>query len=215
MCVSAPGCCMKPSVVGSRARLHPTESRYCLRAGAGPAVAPDPHMGPPHPSAPLSHIFHLLWACTCVHACVSACMLPLACLAPPPPHMRRHLSAQELLARFPDNRHLHLFIASCHYYLQNYGEAEESAMMGPANPLQNRILFHVAHKQGDENKLMVHHQKLTDDVQDQLSLASIHYLRSHFQEVRLSCPASVCTFPRVFYSLAVCVSMDGCVRVCV
>jgi hypothetical protein len=99
---------------------------------------------------------------------------------------------QELLAKTPDNRHLHLFIASCHYYLQNYTEAEESALMGPANALQNRILFHVAHKQGDENKLMMHHQKLTDDVQDQLSLASIHYLRSHFQEVRTEEGVCVC-----------------------
>merc|ERR1711865_749580 len=34
----------------------------------------------------------------------------------------------------------------------------------------------------DENKLMMFHQKLCDTTSDQLSLASIHYLRSHFQE---------------------------------
>ena len=34
----------------------------------------------------------------------------------------------------------------------------------------------------DENKLMVHHQKLADTTLDQLSLASIHFLRNHFQE---------------------------------
>lgn len=57
-------------------------------------------------------------------------------------------------------------------------------MKGPANPLQNRILFHISHRRADENKLMMHHQKLTDTQEDQLCLASIHYLRSHFQEVR-------------------------------
>ena len=29
---------------------------------------------------------------------------------------------------------------------------------------------------------MMHHQKLEDITEDQLSLASIHYLRSHYQE---------------------------------
>ncbi len=93
-------------------------------------------------------------------------------------------TTQELLTKNPDNKHLHLFIASCHYYLQSYEDAEAAALKGPANPLQNRILFHVAHKRTDENKLMQYHQKLGDSVEDQLSLASIHYLRSHFQEVR-------------------------------
>lgn len=31
---------------------------------------------------------------------------------------------------------------------------------------------------------MTYHQKLSDTNEDQLSLAAIHYLRSHFQEVR-------------------------------
>ena len=29
---------------------------------------------------------------------------------------------------------------------------------------------------------MTHHQNITDATEDQLSLASMHYLRSHFQE---------------------------------
>ena len=90
---------------------------------------------------------------------------------------------QELATKNPDNKHLNLFVAICQFYLQMFPEAEESAMKGPANPLQNRILFHIAHRRGDENKLMLHHQKLTDSHEDQLCLASIHYLRSHFQEV--------------------------------
>ncbi|XP_047001924.1 intraflagellar transport protein 56 isoform X2 [Schistocerca americana] len=48
--------------------------------------------------------------------------------------------------------------------------------------LKTRLLFHLAHKLGDEKKLMEHHQELEDIVEDQLSLASIHYLRSHYQE---------------------------------
>ena len=48
-------------------------------------------------------------------------------------------------------------------------------------PLQTRILFHCAHKLNEENKLMTYHQQLTESIEDQLSLASIHYQRSHFQ----------------------------------
>jgi intraflagellar transport protein 56 len=54
-------------------------------------------------------------------------------------------------------------------------------VQGPRSPLQTRILFHCAHKQNDESKLMQYHQQLTDSIEDQLSLASIHYQRSHFQ----------------------------------
>lgn len=45
-----------------------------------------------------------------------------------------------------------------------------------------RLQFHLAHKQGDEKKLMEYHELLADVVEDQLSLAAIHYLRSHYQE---------------------------------
>jgi hypothetical protein len=42
-------------------------------------------------------------------------------------------------------------------------------------------LFAAVHEQNDESRLMVHHQRLSDTNEDQLSLAAIHYLRSHFQ----------------------------------
>lgn len=47
---------------------------------------------------------------------------------------------------------------------------------------RNRLLFHLSHKFGDEKRLMNYHQNLQDVIEDQLSLASIHYLRSHYQE---------------------------------
>ena len=77
---------------------------------------------------------------------------------------------------------VHLYIACCLFYLQQFPEAQKAAEKGPSNSLQNRVLFHIAHRTNDENKLMVFHQKLSDTKEDQLSLAAIHYLRSHFQE---------------------------------
>ena len=76
----------------------------------------------------------------------------------------------------------HLARASCLYYLQMFDEAKEAAKRGPENALQNRILFHLSHRQNDETSLMLHHQKLSTAIHDQLSLAAIHYLRGHFQE---------------------------------
>eukprot|EP01062_Namystynia_karyoxenos_P002618 TRINITY_DN10924_c0_g1_i1.p1 TRINITY_DN10924_c0_g1~~TRINITY_DN10924_c0_g1_i1.p1 ORF type:complete len:597 (+),score=257.31 TRINITY_DN10924_c0_g1_i1:95-1792(+) len=79
----------------------------------------------------------------------------------------------------------HVYAACCLFYLGQYKEAEEEALKGPSqgSPLQNRILFHVAHKTGDDHKLMVYHQKLQENLmEDQLSLAAVHYFRNHFQE---------------------------------
>uniref|UniRef100_A0A915CTY8 Intraflagellar transport protein 56 n=1 Tax=Ditylenchus dipsaci TaxID=166011 RepID=A0A915CTY8_9BILA len=63
-----------------------------------------------------------------------------------------------------------------------YEDARKAADKGPKNALQNRLLFHVAHKLNDEKKLMLQHSQLKDTIEDQLCLASIHYLRSHYQQ---------------------------------
>ncbi|XP_013860469.1 intraflagellar transport protein 56 [Austrofundulus limnaeus] len=68
------------------------------------------------------------------------------------------------------------------FFLGLYKEAEETASKAPMSPLQNRLLFHLAYKFNDEKRLMGFHQNLKDVTEDQLSLASIHYMRSHYQE---------------------------------
>jgi intraflagellar transport protein 56 len=93
------------------------------------------------------------------------------------------LSVYEELCLKPDaNKNNFLYKACCHFYLGEYNDAEKSAREGPAGSLQNRILFHCALKNGDDTKLMEYHQKVSDSTEDQLCLASIHYLRSHYQE---------------------------------
>jgi len=77
---------------------------------------------------------------------------------------------------------LHTHAACCLLGLGWYRDADERAARSPPSALQNRLLFHVAHRLNDEAKLMEHHQQLQDTTEDQLSLASIHYLRNHFQE---------------------------------
>lgn len=77
---------------------------------------------------------------------------------------------------------IHAYKACCYYALTQYSEAEDSVKQAPDSALKTRILFHTAHKNNDESAMMVHHQALTDTREDQLCLAAIQYLRSHFQE---------------------------------
>ena len=84
---------------------------------------------------------------------------------------------------------VHLYLACCYFFLGMYKEADDAAQKGtfsidagPTCKLQNRLLFHLSHKFNDEKRLMGYHQNLQDVIEDQLSLASIHYLRGHYQE---------------------------------
>lgn len=43
-------------------------------------------------------------------------------------------------------------------------------------------MFHIAHKKSDEKNLMTYHHKLEEVPVDNLCLAAIHFLRSHFEE---------------------------------
>eukprot|EP00667_Euglena_gracilis_P006319 EG_transcript_6370 len=97
-------------------------------------------------------------------------------------YQKAMMAYQEQLSQSESDPILHIYIAACLFYMGQFKEAEESALKGPVVTLQNRLLFHIAHKFNDENKLMVYHQKLQETLEDQLSLASIHYFRNHFQE---------------------------------
>eukprot|EP00731_Ephydatia_muelleri_P029449 Em0020g1093a len=51
-----------------------------------------------------------------------------------------------------------------------YDEAKRTAEMGAPSGLQNRLLFHLAHKCGDETELMSHHTKLQNCIEDQVGM---------------------------------------------
>ncbi|XP_075210998.1 tetratricopeptide repeat domain 26 [Lycorma delicatula] len=102
---------------------------------------------------------------------------------------KRALSVYQTLLHFPQPpTDTNVNLACCYFYLGMYPEAEKALEKAefPENSTQHqlktRLLFHLAHKLNDEKRLMEHHQQLQDIIQDQLSLASIHYLRSHYQE---------------------------------
>jgi intraflagellar transport protein 56 len=89
---------------------------------------------------------------------------------------------KELISSHSVPDEVHLYLAVAYFYLQQYDDAEKEAVNGPRTPLQNRILFNIHTRLGDENKIMQYHQNLKENKDDQLSLAAVHYLRGHSQE---------------------------------
>ncbi|XP_073944658.1 tetratricopeptide repeat domain 26 isoform X2 [Choristoneura fumiferana] len=77
---------------------------------------------------------------------------------------------------------LDMDLAVCYFYLGMYKESQEAVEGAPNCALKTRLQFHLAHKLGDEETLMQAHAALRDVPEDQLSLASVHYLRAHYQE---------------------------------
>lgn len=73
-------------------------------------------------------------------------------------------------------------IAVCMFYLGMYAESQQLIESIPNSALKVRLLFHLSHKLGDEDRLMELHGSLRDVCEDQLSLAGLHYLRGHYQD---------------------------------
>lgn len=88
----------------------------------------------------------------------------------------------ELMKRPDYDRNIHAFKACCQYALCNFKEAKAEALKAEESGLKNRLLFQLAQKVGDENEIMNYHSALTNSVEDQLCMAALHYLRSHFEE---------------------------------
>lgn len=76
-----------------------------------------------------------------------------------------------------------VFKACCMYALCMYKEAKAECEKCPEDtPLKTRLLFQLAQKLGDENEIMNLHGRLENTIEDQLCMAALHYLRSHFEE---------------------------------
>ncbi|KAH6557145.1 hypothetical protein KP509_1Z131400 [Ceratopteris richardii] len=93
-----------------------------------------------------------------------------------------HHRENQLLAQPNSKSIYHTYSAACLYYMAMYDEAEVEALKGLDCPLQVRILFHISHKRKDEKSLMEYHERLTESAEDQLSLASFHYLQANYQD---------------------------------
>lgn len=95
---------------------------------------------------------------------------------------KKAIDAYDEAVKKETDAHIPAYKACCLYALTQYTEAEEEAKKAPDSPLKTRILFHTAHKRNDESAMMAQHQALSETKEDQLCLAAIQYLRSHFTE---------------------------------
>ena len=81
-----------------------------------------------------------------------------------------------------DERLIHLYIASCEFYNQDYEAALQEAEKGPSCDFRTRLIFHISHQRNDEEMLLKAHSELVGTLENQMSLAAIHYLRTHYQD---------------------------------
>ena len=89
----------------------------------------------------------------------------------------------ELIKRGEQDNNIHVYKACCLYALCMYKEAKaEAEKCAEDSPLKMRLLFQLAQKLGDENDIMSLHARLSNSIEDQLCMAALHYLRSHFEE---------------------------------
>ncbi|VDN02069.1 unnamed protein product [Thelazia callipaeda] len=77
---------------------------------------------------------------------------------------------------------VNVYIACCLFYFGMFTEAKEYAEKGPKSSLQNRLLFHTEYRLQNEKQVIVYESHLCDVTEDQLSLAAMHYMRSHYQQ---------------------------------
>ncbi|KAL0217571.1 hypothetical protein RCL1_008152 [Eukaryota sp. TZLM3-RCL] len=73
-------------------------------------------------------------------------------------------------------------VACCYYHLGNYQEAEQWATKSPSSSLRNRIFFNLAHKTGQEDKLLTFLSFLQEEINDHLALASVRSGRTQHTE---------------------------------
>lgn len=89
----------------------------------------------------------------------------------------------DLMKRQGYDQNLHVYKGCCLYALCQFKEAkEECKKCGEDSGLKMRLLFQLAQKLGEESEIMTLHGKLTSSIEDQLCMAALHYLRSHFEE---------------------------------
>ena len=74
------------------------------------------------------------------------------------------------------------YISSCHFYNQDYELAREEAEKGPSCDFRTRLIFHIAQQTNNEQELFQAHSQLVGTMENQLSLAAIHYMRANYED---------------------------------
>lgn len=114
---------------------------------------------------------------------------------------------EKLLEEDSSDLSLNLYISSCHFYNGDYELAQDSVMKGPNCDLKTRLLFHIAQHRHDDQQLFQAHSAMTGTLENQLSLAAIHYTRSNFQDAIELYQKIIAMFPNylaIYVYIAMC-----------
>ncbi|UJR25153.1 hypothetical protein I4U23_006511 [Adineta vaga] len=89
---------------------------------------------------------------------------------------------ENLLKNDSQSNEIYIYLACCYFMLDNYEQAEQTALKGSKSSLQIRLLYHIAYKQNHEDKFEYFQKQLQDNIQDQMCLASINYMKNQYQK---------------------------------
>ena len=88
----------------------------------------------------------------------------------------------EILTRSKTDKQIYLYKSLCLFGLCNFEEARKEAMKAIDCPLKTRLLYQISQKLKDDTTIMSLHHKLEDNVQGQLCVAAVHFLRGHYDD---------------------------------
>lgn len=95
---------------------------------------------------------------------------------------KKALGAYTEVSKRDSAKKLILERALCLFGLFRFAEARELAEKAADCSLKYRIMYQCSQKLNNDSALMAAHRRLSDSVEDQLSVAAIHLLRSHLDD---------------------------------
>lgn len=95
---------------------------------------------------------------------------------------KKALGAYTEVAKKQSDKKLILEKALCMFGLFRFAEAREMAEKAEDSSLKFRVMYQCSQKLNNDSALMAAHRRLSDSVEDQLSVAAIHLLRSHLDD---------------------------------
>lgn len=84
--------------------------------------------------------------------------------------------------QYATKEQLRLYANICLFHLRSFQEVKLDLDSIPNQGLGNRLKLHLFQRMGDEEQVLKHHGKLQDVIEDHLTLASMHFVRGHYQE---------------------------------
>ncbi|XP_046390131.1 intraflagellar transport protein 56 isoform X2 [Ischnura elegans] len=88
---------------------------------------------------------------------------------------------EKLLQNYPFEE-IAINLSCCYFFLGMYKEALEAAEKAPEGGLKSRLLLHLSHRFADDKRVFEMEQKLGEMIENRLSLASLNFIKAHYQE---------------------------------